>query len=272
MNQMTAKVSCFARAYHTEHSAEPVFSDPAAKPLLGADYEQIAQSMTQGVGFFLPGFDGSPEEGLRRIVEEQLAPSVLARSAFCEAALEQEAREGCSQYLLLASGYDTWAIRHPGSSFTVFELDLPEMIEDKRTRIAAAGLSSEAIYVPCDLSDPSWADTLRAHGFWDDRPAFCSLLGISYYLSTEEFRTLLKTLGGLLCERSCLCFDYPLKGDSRQAETNRALASGAGEAMKARYSEPELEALLSNNGFSIREHRTDDLRGVGYVLAALHAA
>lgn len=124
MDHLTAKVSCFARAYHYRNDPAHVFADGAAGPLLGEEYDRIAQSMTRGIGYFLPGFRGSAEEGLGRIVHGQLAPSVLGRSAFCERALENERQLRCRQYVLLASGYDTFSMRNPDASLSVFELDL----------------------------------------------------------------------------------------------------------------------------------------------------
>lgn len=288
MDNMTAKVSCFARAYHMQNSAAHVFADAAARALLGEDYEQIARSMAQGVGFFMPGFRGSAEDGLRRIVEGQLAPSVLARSAWCEATLANERRFGCGQYVVFAAGYDTFAIRNRDAALSVFELDLPEMLSDKRARVARAGLASRAIDVPCDLSRPSWRDQLLASGFRPDARAFASLLGISYYLEKPALANLLTALGGLLCAGSALCLDYPTLEDGREAEANRALARGAGEPMRARYGAEELEALLETCRFltyehldhaamterffadynrRCPEHRMQAPAGVGYVLA-----
>lgn len=51
---------------------------------------EIAQNMSDGVNFFFPGFEGTKEEGLRLIVDKQLSPSVLARSAYCESRLARE--------------------------------------------------------------------------------------------------------------------------------------------------------------------------------------
>lgn len=254
MENMTAKVSCFARAYHMKNSAAHVFADTAAQALLGADYEQIAQSMAQGIGFFLPGFHGSAEEGLRMIVDRQLAPSVLARSAWCEAALENERRLGCRQYAVFAAGYDTFAIRNRDAALTVYELALPVVLADKRARAARAGLSTRAIDVPCDLSRPSWRDDLLASGFRRDVKAFASLLGISYYLEKPELECLLATLGEIMCDGSALCLDYPTDEDGREAQTNRVLAQGAGEPMRARYGAGELEMLLEACGFLVYEH------------------
>lgn len=67
MDNMTAKVSCFARAYHHKNNKEHIFDDNMAEKLLGKDYEEIAQNMSEGVSFFFPDFEGTKEEGLRLI-------------------------------------------------------------------------------------------------------------------------------------------------------------------------------------------------------------
>ena len=288
MENATAKVSCFARAYHYRHNSVHVFADAAAEKLLGADYDQIAQSMAQGIGFFMPDFHGDAAEGLRLIVDRQLSPSVLCRSAYCERMLANKARLDCKQYLLLAAGYDTFAIRHRDTPLAVFELDLPEMLADKRARMARAGLESSVVDVPCDLSQASWRDSLLARGFRPEVKSFASLLGISYYLDRDEFKSLLLTLAEIMPEGAAICFDYPAVDDGQEARTNRALAQGAGERMKAQYACAELEALLAECGFPVYEHlgpdgmtgqyfadynranparRMEAPKGVGYVLA-----
>ena len=288
----TAKVSCFARAFHYNNNAVHIFADEAAEQLLGAEYEQISQSMVQGIDFFLQGFQGSEEKGLRLIVDHQLSPSVLGRSAYCEKMLGNEVKLGCSQYVVFAAGYDTFAIRNPDTQLTVFELDLPEMSCDKKRRIEAAGLRSGAVFVPCDLSNASWADVLINKGFQRHMKSFGSLLGISYYLSGSEFRNLLKAYGDLVCEGSAICFDYPLEEGGLETRTNRTLAQGAGEQMKAQYAEKELEELLAECGFLVYEHlnyeemteqffveynrncpehKMEAPKGVGYVLAVRKA-
>ena len=66
MDNTTAKVSCFARAYHFENNKTHIFVDSMAKKILGDDFDQIAESMMQGISFFLPGFEGTKEEGARK--------------------------------------------------------------------------------------------------------------------------------------------------------------------------------------------------------------
>ena len=108
MENATAKMSCFARAYHTENNSIRVFADTAARRLLGEEYDAIAQSIREGIGYFLPAFRGSAEEGLRLIVDNQLSPSVLGRSAFCEKTLQNERRLGCRQAGTRSYPYLSW--------------------------------------------------------------------------------------------------------------------------------------------------------------------
>ena len=51
MDNMTALVSCFARAYHYKNSERPVFADSVAEKLLTAEeYAAISRKMAQGIG------------------------------------------------------------------------------------------------------------------------------------------------------------------------------------------------------------------------------
>ena len=248
MEHTTAKMSCFARAYHSKNSPCPVFDDTAAAALLGADFAQIAQTLSAGVGFFLPEFAGTPEAGLRRIVDGQLAPSVLARSALCERAL---AAADCQQYILFAAGYDTFAIRNPDAALAVFELDRPKLLRDKRQRIARAELRSCAVDVPCDLAAPLWPEALTVRGYDPGARTFASMLGLSYYLRKADFRALLTGAAGMMSAGSTLCLDYPTAGEGRSAAVNRALAEAAGEQMRSRYTPQEMRALLASCGFAV---------------------
>lgn len=136
----------------------------------------------------------------------------------------------------------------------IFELDLPELLEDKAKRIEACDIQSASTAVPCNLASPDWMEKLVRAGFRPDERSFGSLLGISYYLSKEEFAGLLKGIRSVMAEGSSICFDYPTEDESCEAETNRTLAKGAGEEMKARYTEEELTLLLQECGFLIYEH------------------
>lgn len=254
MEHITAKVSCFARAYHHRNNSTHVFDDTVAKNLLGADYDKIANSMTEGLNFFFPEFKGTKKEGLREIVNRQLSPSVLARSTFCEEKLTEAISDGCRQYIVFAAGYDTFSLRNTNTSLKVYELDYPELLKDKMEHISQAQLVSDAIYVSCNLAQNDWEEKLLHAGYMKNQKAFGSLLGISYYLSKAEFGKLLADICEIMTKGSAICFDYPSDDESAETKTNQMLALGAGEQMKAVYTYKDINLLLQKCGFILKEH------------------
>ena len=254
MNHMTAKVSCFARAYHHRNNSTHIFDDTVAGTLLGADYDKIANSMTEGLNFFFPEFKGTKEEGLRKIVDRQLSPSVLARSAFCERKLTDAISDGCKQYIVFAAGYDTFSLRNTNTSLKVYELDYPELLKDKMEHIRQAHFASDAVYVSCDLAQDSWKDMLLHAGYMKNQKSFGSLLGISYYLSKAAFGKLLEDICEIMTKGSAICFDYPSADEGVEAKTNQMLALGAGEQMKAVYTHEDIKLLFQKCGFILKAH------------------
>ena len=254
MDNMTAMVSCFARAYHYKNNSIHIFTDDIAEKLLGEDYHQIAKSMSDGIDFFCPGFEGTREEGLRLILDRQLSPSVLGRSVFCESKLAYAIANGCKQYLVFAAGYDTYALRNKDSATKVYELDYPELLKDKAERIKKANLKASAVNVPCDLADPEWKNELLTFGYDKDKKAFGSLLGISYYLKKVDFEQLVMSISEIMSEGSAICFDYPSVDESAEKRKTQMLASEAGEQMKAVYSYKEIGMILDKHGFKIEDH------------------
>lgn len=254
MDNMTAMVSCFARAYHYKNNSIHIFTDDIAEKLLGEDYYQIAKSMSDGIDFFCPGFEGTREEGLRLILDRQLSPSVLGRSVFCESKLAYAIANGCKQYLVFAAGYDTYSLRNKDSATKVYELDYPELLKDKAERIKKANLKASAVNVPCDLADPEWKNELLTFGYDKDKKAFGSLLGISYYLKKVDFEQLVMSISEIMSEGSAICFDYPSVDESAETRKTKMLASEAGEQMKAVYSYKEIGMILDKHGFKIEDH------------------
>lgn len=260
MDNMTALISCFTRAYHFKNNSEWVFKDSMADKLLSEDeYNAISSNMTSGISYFNPGFKGTSDEALRFIVDYQLSPSVLARSAFCEQALDNAVMLGCSQSVIFASGYDTFSLLTNHSKLNLYELDRPEMISDKQSRIQAKSLKEKCktTYIPCDLSQKIWTANLTDNGFLTHGSAFGSLLGISYYLKKEDLKVLLNHIGVLWSEGSTICFDYPVYEEGAESIKNQELAKAAKEQMQSKYSYEEMEKLLEDSGFLIYEHHNE---------------
>lgn len=264
---MTALVSAFSRAYHSLYDTDKVFDDYLAKHILTqGEYERISSNMSTGIKYFNPSFEGTPDEALRWIVDNQLSPSPLGRAAFAEKSLENAVRAGAEQYLIFAAGYDTFAYRQPewASKIQIFELDYPDMSSDKQKRAQSitAEKPSNLHYIPVDFTEDGWERNLIAYpAFRQNKTSFCSLLGISYYLSRQDFVRIINTISNIVPDGSSIVFDYPDEDTytpraGERVKRQTAMAAAANEKMLASYSYEEMERLLGDSGFLVYEHLT----------------
>ena len=264
---MTALISLFARAYHAEHYDVKIFDDSLARALLSdEEYQKISDSMSGGISFFNPDFQGTDAEALRWVVDNQLSPSPLGRAAFAEQALQTAVSIGARQYLILGAGFDTFAYRRPAWALAlqVFEIDQAATAEDKKKRLQRAGIAvpDRTQFIHTDFTQPQWqASLLETPSFECGRISFCSLLGVVYYLSAHTFEALIATLASLVPKGSSLVFDYPDKNSDTGHAGTRAkkqlqLADAAQEAMQASYSCADMDKILSAHGFLVYEHLT----------------
>ncbi len=250
---MTALVSLFARAYHQKNKDIKIFDDLLSTKLITEkEYEMIGLNMSQGISFFNPTFKGSEEEALKWIVDHQLSPSVLVRSAFCKEAIEEMKEKGCQQYLDFASGYDSFAYYYQ-NQMHVFEIDKKEVIEDKRQRCKDVDIENIQ-FLSIDLSQDNWINTLLQSDYQEDQLSISSMLGLSYYLTKDEFKKMLKQLSKYLLKGSYLVFDYPSIQESKETKINEMLAKEADESMKAKYSFAELKEILNQCHLTIIQH------------------
>ena len=264
-SNMTALVSAFTRAYHSKNNKIKVFDDSmAVKFLTEKEYWQISSSMGQGIHYFNPDFIGSDKEALRWIVDNQLSPSPLGRAAYTEKMLENAVKIGAKQYLIFAAGFDTFAYRQPiyANKLEIFEIDRPLASLEKQKR--AKLINNKAIvnlnYIQADFSIPDWQNSLLLCSAFDRSAiSFCSLLGISYYLSRSDFRNLIFSISNIVPNGSSIVFDYPDQNTfteyaSKRVKKQLAMTSTVNEAMCASYSYMEMEQILAEYGFLIYEH------------------
>ena len=261
---MTALVSLFARAYHQKNKEIKIFNDSLSTKLITKkEYEMIGLNMSQGISFFNPTFKGSKEEAIKWIVDHQLSPSVLLRSAFCKEAIEEMKEKECKQYLDFASGYDSFAYYYQ-NQMHVFEIDKKEVIEDKRQRCKGDDIENIQ-FLPIDLSQKNWIDVLLQSSYQEDQLSISSMLGLSYYLTKDEFKKMLKQLSKYLLKGSHLVFDYPSIQESKETKINEMLAKEADESMKAKYSFAELKEILNQCHLTIIQHENHQTMTEKYI-------
>lgn len=217
---ITALMSSFGRAFHTENEVHPVFVDPLAKELMTADeYEAVQGYILNGTHFFEPDLDTSgltDKEIVRLLVNKHIAPSPLCRAAYTESLLKNIAQTGISQYVILGAGMDTFAFREKEfvSGHRVYEVDHPLTQKDKQARIARAGWRTpeNLTFVPDDFAKDRLSERLVTSGFDKRNETLFSWLGVTYYLSAEEIDKTLSEIADLSAEGSALVFDCPDEG------------------------------------------------------------
>lgn len=266
---MTALVSAFARGYHASKNDVKIFDDfLAGKILTEEEKQQIALHMSNGIEFFNPAFHGTKEEALRWVVDHQLSPSPLGRAAWAEKALQTAIKIGTTQYLIIAAGYDSFAYRQPAwaAALKIFEFDHPLMSGDKQERVQRifGKESAHVAYIPIDLTLESFSAKLHSCNTYDQsKLSFCSVLGLSYYLSKDDFKKLIQSIAESVSNGSTLVFDYPdeyayTDQAGERAKKQSMMTRCTTEAMLASYSYEETNQLLCDCGFLIDEHLTPD--------------
>lgn len=252
IKNMTALVSTFARIYHIKNSNIKIYDDMYAEKIISEnEYNKISETMKNGISFFNSDYKG--DNPLKWIVNNNLAPSVIARSIFNEKHLLNEINLGLKQYIILASGYDTSGFK-VNNKLKVFELDKKEMIEDKLNRINNAKLDNSNItYVKTDFNS-NWVDDLINSNYNLTEKTFCSMLGISYYLDKDNFKITIKELSNIIPKGSAILFDYPNIYETKKEKLNRQLAKGTNEEMKSVYSYKDIEIIAEDSNMLIYEH------------------
>lgn len=264
---MTALISTFARWFHSQYDGTKIFDDTKASIFLTEDEKSaIAANMSKGITFFNPKFKGTEEEALRWIVDNQLSPSPLGRAAFAEWHLQNAIRFGAKQYLIFAAGYDSFAYRQPewAKNIQIFEIDHPATAQDKITRLQSADVQmhKNTHFITADFDDDNWVQALLSNSVFENESlSFCSLLGISYYLTKERFEQIIDGITAKIPPKSSIVFDYPDQDTytnkaGERAKKQTMLAANACENMLASYSYTDMEKLLEKHGLLIYEHLT----------------
>lgn len=164
--------------------------------------------------------------------------------------------KGCKQYLDFASGYDSFAYYYQ-NQMHVFEIDKKEVIEDKRQRCKDVDIENIQ-FLSIDLGKDNWINRLLESTYQENQLSVCSLLGLSYYLTHDQFKRLLKEISKHMIKGSRLVYDYPSYQESDETRKSEVLAKEANETMRAKYSFEQLKEILDLCHLKIVRH--DDYR------------
>jgi len=172
------------RALESERR-DALFSDPFARRLAGARGEQILDSLPRGRAMGWP---------------------MVVRTAVMDELVLRCAGDGCTAVLNLAAGLCTRAYRLPlPGSLQWFDADLPDMIDYKRTLLAAERPRCRYEALAVDLREPAARQALFARVGALGGPALAVAEGLLIYLADEDVQALGRELHAAASFRWLLC-------------------------------------------------------------------
>jgi methyltransferase (TIGR00027 family) len=125
--------------------------------------------------------------------------SGIARTRLIDGLLSDALADGFNQVVILGAGFDSRAFRIPGiSQATVFEVDHPATLAEKRRRLARTGAMAppNLRFAEIDFNKQSLPDVLLASGYDPSAKAFFIWEGVTNYLSEDAVDATLRYLGG----------------------------------------------------------------------------
>lgn len=265
---ITALITAFARAYHSEYDSPKIFDDfLAPKFFTPEEYAFFSQNLAKSLEFFDPEFAAScPDQpaALARVMQIQNGPVTLSRSRYTEDSLETAVRLGVQQYVILGAGLDTFSFRRPEllKQLEIFEVDHPATQTDKRQRIARLGWEKpqQLHFVPVDFSKDNLAVALQQAGYDSQKTSFFSWLGVTLYLSRQAVFDTLQSIAAIASPGSVIIFDYldtdafiPERAD-KSIQRMQEVVRRAGEPMKTGFDPERFGEELAEFGLNLLEN------------------
>jgi len=147
--------------------------------------------LTDEIGLKLIAEDGwRSRPDMNPDFSKSMRASIVGRARFVEDLVEEQAKQGATQYVILGAGLDTFAQRRPeiASHLHVFEVDRPGPQAWKRKRLTEIGFATPEWlhFVPVDFeAGQSWWEQLIACGFDTRKPSVVVSTGVSMYLTKD---------------------------------------------------------------------------------------
>jgi len=235
--------------------------------------DPYADSFVIGAGFMrLMGHK------LNAWLSHKLAPGfhehLISRTKFIDELIEKSVTSGVEQYVILGAGYDSRAHRlELPSSLKIFEVDQPEVLDRKVSKLPKELPNSENItYVSVDFSHQSLSEQLIKAGFNQTKSTIFTLEGVSQYISKEAVSFTINELTSLTKGTSSIffmsyvnellntnpeaCFGKGYLKPEKKASLIKNLSAKVGEPWISFYNDKEIESLLSQNGYEIKQNVT----------------
>jgi methyltransferase (TIGR00027 family) len=252
----TAVISAMMRAAHLLIDGEPkIFSDTLARGFSGAETDAALMASLEHFEAAIAAKVG-PERA--KATFRYLRAVDTMRSRFTEDELNQAARRGMRQYVILGAGLDSFAYRRGDLSgdLHVFEVDRLPSQQWKRVRLGALNIvePNNLTFVPIDFEQHLLANALQAGGYRLGEPGFFSWLGTTQYLTEEAiFKTLQEVAS--LAPGTEIVFQYQVsehlldEGNRQLLDVLRRGSSAGGEPWLTLFDPLSLQERVKEMGF-----------------------
>jgi methyltransferase (TIGR00027 family) len=247
----TAQLAAAHRAYHLMKYRPPILEDSAAIWLLEPPLSVVLRFAPLRWLFWNPL--------LAKV--KPISTFIVVRSRYAEDWLDRSISEGCTQYVVLGAGLDTWSLRHEKVDVRVFELDQTSTQEWKQARIEAylGYLPSKLILAPIDFERENLTEVLSRNNFDGDSRVFVSWLGTICYLTRDAIEATIASIAEICTPGSRLVFDYFQPKTTMSVEDLQlfeVLDEGGtrrGEPMESRLNSEDVASILVSAGFRVLE-------------------
>lgn len=235
-------VAWLRAAHRIVDAGPPVLDDPIAARLL--DPRAIERIRADPDRLQTPG-------------ARALRAHVVVRSRYAEDRLRDAAACGVRQCVVLGAGLDTFAYRQPpwAHALRIFEVDWPATQEDKRARLARAGvpIPENVTFVPIDFERTAVVEALAGHAFDAAAPAFVSWLGVMMYLTREASAAVFAFVAALPPSSEIVFSFMPAPVEMASQGDGPTLADRVaelGEPLRTHIAPEELVTWLTGMGFA----------------------
>ena len=199
---------------------------------------------------------------------------LISRTRFIDDLVKKNSASGVEQYVILGAGYDSRAHRlELPSSLRIFEVDQPEVQARKRSKLPEELSNSENMtYVAVDFTHQSLTEQLINAGFDQNKSTVFTLEGVSQYITKEALSSTIKEVAALTQRASSIffisyvsdlfdknpeaCFGKGYPNAEKRAKLIMYGSAKVGEPWISFYGAEEIENVLSQNGYSVKENVT----------------
>ena len=199
---------------------------------------------------------------------------LISRTRFIDDLVKKNSASGVEQYVILGAGYDSRAHRlELPSSLRIFEVDQPEVQARKRSKLPEELSNLENMtYVAVDFTHQTLTEQLINAGFDQNKSTVFTLEGVSQYITKEALSSTIKEVAALTQRASSIffisyvsdlfdknpeaCFGKGYPNAEKRAKLIMYGSAKVGEPWISFYGAEEIENVLSQNGYSVKENVT----------------